>query len=193
MDDKYKLIIDSFGKDRFKFNESLKNHTALGVVGIVKLFFIAFTISELVKLIEMCRQLKLSFFIFGTGSKIMITDEGFEGLVIQNRTKNINTISIKGKASKFGIGIEEALVEVDSGVSMPKFSEYLNSHGLSAGEISHIPGSLGGNLFINGILQSKTKSIKVLNLDSEVEEVEVKELSLRKHIILSAVLKFKAK
>lgn len=193
MDPKFKLIIDSFGRDRFKFNESLKDHTALGVGGPASIFFIAFTISELVKLIEMCRQLKLSFFIFGTGSKMMITDEGFEGLVIQNRTKNINTISIKGKASKIGIGIEEALIEVDSGVSISKFSEYLNSHGLSAGEISGIPGSLGGNLFINTVLQSKTKSIKVLNLESEVEEVEVSKLSLRKHIILSAVLKFKAK
>ena len=193
MDNKYKLIIDSFGKDRFKFNEPLKDHTALGVGGIVKLFFIAFTISELVKLIEICRQLKLSFFIFGKGSKIMISDEGFEGLIIQNRTKNISTISIKGKASKLGIGIEEALIEVDSGVNILKLSEYLNLNGLSSIEISSIPGSLGGNLFINGILQSKTKSIKVLNLDSEVEEIEVRQLSLRKHIILSAVLKFKAK
>src|SRR3989344_443198 len=117
MDSKFKLIVDYFGKDRFKFNESLKEYTALSSGGKADIFFIAFTISELIKIVGMCRQLKLPFFIFGIGSKIMISDAGFPGLVIKNRTKNITTISVKGKVSKVGIGVEEALIEVDSGVS----------------------------------------------------------------------------
>ena len=108
MDNKYKLIVDYFGKDRFKFNEPLKAYTSLNVGGPVTILFIAFTPTELIKIIKMCRELKLIYFIFGTGSKIMISDNGFEGLVIKNRTKNIQTISVKGKVSKLGIGIEEA-------------------------------------------------------------------------------------
>lgn len=193
MDNKYKLIVDSFGKDRFKFDEPLKDYTALKVGGPSKVFFIAFTTHEIIQLIKMCRELKAQFFLFGTGSKMMISDEGFDGLVIKNRTKNINTISIKGKASKVGIGIEEALIEVDSGVSISRLSEYLDSQGLSKDEVSGIPGSIGGNIFINRILQSKAKSIKVLSLDCEIEEIEPRQISLKKHIILSAVFKFSAK
>lgn len=193
MDSKYKLIIDSFGKDRFKFDEPLKDYTALKIGGPSKFFFIAFTQSELVKIIKMCRQLNLSFFIFGTGSKIMMSDTGFGGLVIKNRTKEIQTKSIKGKATRYGIGVEEALIEADSGVSINKFCEYLDSHGLESNEFKNIPGSIGGNLFLNRFLQSRVKSIKVLDHLSEIDEISVGNLKVRKNIILSAVFRVKAK
>lgn len=193
MEGKYKLIVDSFGQDRFKFDEPIKEYVASNVGGKVKLFFIAFTTQELVKMIKMCRDLKLDFFVFGTGSKMMISDSGFDGVVIKNRTKNINTVSVKGKVSKLGIGIEEALIEIDSGVSVNKFSEYLESQKLQDEEFKGINGSIGGNLFINLFLQSKAKSIKVLDQRSEIEKIDALELSLGKHIILSAIFRIKAK
>lgn len=193
MDSRYKLIIDSFGKDRFKINEPLESYTSLGIGGPADVFFIAFTIPELLKIIQMARELKTPFFLFGTGSKMMISDNGFKGLVIKNRTKKIEIISIKGKASRFGVGIEEALVEVESGVSMGKFAQSLDLQGLANGEFKNIPGSIGGNLFLSKILQTKVKSIKVLSLRSEVEEIASSELSLKKHIILSSIFRIKAK
>lgn len=193
MDSKFKLIVDSFGKDRFKFDEPLKDYTALNIGGPAGLFFIVFTTSELVKIVSMCRQLGLPYFIFGTGSKIIISDGGFNGLVIKNRTKNIQTISVKGRATRFGIGLEEAIVEVDSGVSISKFIEYLNSQNLSGLELKGLPGSIGGNLFLSKFLQSKVKSIKVLSMGSEIDEIGAEQLSLKKHIILSATFKIKAK
>lgn len=193
MDEKFKLIVDSFGSDRFKLNEPLKNHTFLQVGGPAKFFFIAFTISDLIKLVSMCRDLKLPFFIFGTGSKIMISDLGFDGLVIQNRTRNIQTISVKGKVSKLGIGVEEALVEVESGVSITKLCENLDSQDFAFEELRGIPGTLGGNLFISEVLQRKVKSIKVLDLNCDIWEIEPSQLRAKLHIILSAVFEVKAK
>ncbi|MDP3733460.1 MAG: FAD-binding protein [Candidatus Daviesbacteria bacterium] len=192
MDSKFKLIIDSFGKDRFKVNEPVKDYTSSGIGGPAKLFFIAFSVSELVKIISMCRQLKLPFFIFGTGTKMMISDSGFDGLVIKNRTKEIEVISIKGKVSKLGIGIEEALVEVESGVSMAGFMEFLETKKLEAAEFKNIPGTVGGNLFLSNILQNRIKSIKILTSASQIEEIEAKNLNLKKHIVLSAIFKIKA-
>lgn len=193
MDSKYKLIVDSFGKDRFKFDEPLKDYTALEVGGPAELFFIAFTTPELVQIVKMCRQLNLSFFIFGTGSKIMISDAGFPGLVIKNRTKNIKTLSVKGKVSKFGIGVEEALIEADSGVSISKFCEYLDSQNLSNKEFLGIKGSIGGNLFVSYFLQILVKSIKVLDSSCEILEISAETLSFKEHIILSAVFRIEAK
>lgn len=193
MESKFKIIVDSFGKDRFKFNEPLKDYTALQVGGPAKLFFIAFTTPELIRIIKICRELKLPFFIFGTGSKIMISDNGFDGLVIKNRTKNIQTISVKGKVTKFGIGVEEALIEVEGGVSINKFIEYLESQNLSSTQFKGIPGSIGGALFLSRFLQNATKSIKVLDSDLEVAQISALELSAKRHIILSAVFIIKAK
>lgn len=193
MDSKCKLIVDSFGKDRFKFNESLQDYTASGFGGPAKLFFIAFTDRELIKIIEMCRELKVTYFLFGTGSKIMISDKGFNGLVIKNRTKEIQTISVKGKVTKFGIGVEEALIEVESGVSMKRFIEYLDSQNLQSLEFKNIPGSIGGNLFLSRFLQNRVKSITVLDSDSEIIQINVGALSQKEHIILSVVFRIKAK
>ncbi len=193
METKYKLIVDSFGKDRFKFNEPLKDYTALSSGGKAEVFFIAFTTSELIKIVGMCRQLRIPFFIFGTGSKIMISDAGFPGLVIKNRTKNISTISVKGKVSKFGIGVEEALVEVDSGVSINKLSQYLDEQGLDSSSFISIPGTIGGNLFLNRFLQLSVKSIKVLDRESQIDEISTESLNPRKDVILSAVFKVSAK
>lgn len=193
MDSKFKLIVDSFGKDRFKFDEPIKDYTALNAGGPAKLFFIAFTISEIIKLVSMCRQLKLSYFLFGTGSKIMISDNGFEGLVIKNRTKNIHTISVKGKATRFGIGVDEALIEIDAGVSINKMAEFLDSEGLDSSGLAGMQGSIGGNLLLSGFLQTMAKSIKVYTLENEVDEIEALNLSPKKHIILSAIFRIKAK
>lgn len=193
MEKNYKLLVDSFGKDKFKFDVEIREYTELQVGGKSKLFFIAFTIRELTKIIAMCRELRLNFFLFGTGSKIMISDNGFDGLVIKNRTKNFHIVSVKGKVSKFGIGIEEALVEVESGISMKKFAESLDREGLQSEMFLGIPGSVGGNLFINNLLQRSAKSIKVLDWKSEIWDIEPKELSLKKHIILSSVFAIKAK
>lgn len=193
MDNKIKLIVDSIGRDRFKFNEPLKDFTALGVGGPAKVFFIAFTSKELIKIIDMCRQLNLPFFLFGTGSKIMMSDQGFAGLVIKNRTKNIQTISVKGKATRYGIGVDEAIIEVESGVSIKKLIEYLDSQGLESAEFANMPGSVGGNLLLSKFLQNRTKSIKVLDSKGETEQIDVGSLRAREHIILSAVFRIKAK
>lgn len=193
MDNKLKLIVDSFGKDRFKFNEPLQAYTTLAVGGPAKAFFIAFTTSELTKIISICRQFKLPYFLFGTGSKIMISDGGFDGLVIKNRTKNIQVISVKGKATRYGIGVHEVLVEVEGGVSIAKLIEFLKIQGLETANFQGIPGSVGGNLFLNRFLQSKLKSIKVYTLEGEIDEIEAGQLSIKKHIILSAIFRIKAK
>lgn len=193
MDSKFKLIIDSFGKERFKFDEPLKDYVSLGFGGGAKLFFIAFSQDELIKIINMCRDLDTPFFIFGTGSKMMISERGFPGLVIKNRTKNITILSVKGKATRIGVGIDQALVEVESGVSLNKFCEFLKSQNLVYEEFENIPGSIGGNLFISKLLQMRAKSIKVLTLEQDILEIEPAELRLNRHIILSAVFRIKAK
>lgn len=192
MDEKIKLIADSFGRDKVKLDENLSQYTALKVGGKVKLFFVAFTTQEIIRMVQLANQLKVPVFIFGSGSKMIISDDGFEGVVIKNRTQNISVVGVKGKVTKLGIGVAEALLDIDAGVSIKKCSEFLTKQGLESGEIESIPGTIGGNLFINPSLRRKVQKIMVIS-EGEIEEIKVDELSLRKHIVLSAIFKFKAK
>jgi len=100
---------------------------------------------------------------------------------------------VKGKVTKYGIGVDEALIEVESGVSINRWVEYLNSQSLETSEFASIPGSIGGNLFLSKFLQNRVKSIKVLDSKSEIIEIPVETLNPKRHIIISAVFRIKAK
>lgn len=192
MDEKLKLIANSFGKDRVKLNEPLKYYTALESNGLAKLFVIVFTVFEIIKIVKMARQLKVPVFIFGTGSKIMISDNGFDGVMIKNRTSCVAIKGIKGKVSKMGIGVDEVLVEAESGTSVNKLVEFLKTQNLIWQDLEGIGGTVGGNLFLNADLQKRVKSIKVLDEYSDIEEIKVDKLNLKKHIILSVIFRFKS-
>lgn len=193
MDEKLQLIAKSFGEDKVKFDELLKYHIATRMGGPAKLFAVAVSEREIIKIVEDCQQLQVPFLIVGTGSKIVIADQGFEGVIIKNRTQSIKIISIKGKVGQKGLGVESVLIEVDSGVIVSKFVEFLTKQGLECEEFKNVTGSIGGNIFINRSLQEKCERIKALNLDSDIEIIQAGDLNLRKHIVLSVVLKIKAK
>lgn len=197
MEDKSRLVVNLFGGYRFKVNEPLSHHTFLRLGGPAKLFFIAFTTEEIIKIIKSCKDLEIPYIFYGTGSKMMFSKLGFEGIVIQNRTKRIEILSIKGKISKdkgnVGVGVDQALIEVDSGVSVNKLVEFLDSHGLISDEFTSTPGSIGGNLFLNRALKQKAEHIKVLNSQGVIDIISAADLSLRAHIVLSVALKIKAK
>lgn len=193
MDEKAKLIIKTFGENRVKLNEPLLDHTFLKTKGRAKLFFIAFTLREFIKIIETCLELKVPFLILGTGTKVAISDKGFEGMIIKNRTGNISVVGVKGKVSRSGLGVREALVEVDSGISVKKLAQFIKDQGLECVEIEKIPGTIGGNLFFNKSLQEKLKTAKVLNRDGLEAKLQAKDLNFRTHIILSGIFNFKAK
>ncbi len=192
MDDKFNLLIHSFGQDRFKRDEPIKYHARLGVGGNAKLFTIVFTTRELIRLISTCRELRIPFYLMGLGSRVTISETGFDGVVVKNRTRNIQTISVKGKVTRVGIGVEEAYVEADSGLSMAKVSEYLLTQKLATAGFQDVNGTVGGNIFVNKFLQSQVKSIKVLTQDDDIENIEADSLSLKDHIVLSVIFKIKA-
>lgn len=193
MDSKLKLIVDSLGSNLFKVDENLAEHTALKLGGSAKLFFVATSQKEIIKVIDHCRQLKIPFLIFGTGSKMAVAGSGFAGMVIKNRSQAIKVVSIKGKVSKFGIGVEEAMIEADAGVTMRNFIEFLDKQGLQSESFIGLPGSLGGNLFINALVQQATEKIKILTPSSKIENISPRNLKLGREVILSAIFKIKAK
>ncbi len=192
MDEKLKLIVNSFGSVRVRTNELLSNQTASGFGGPAKLFFIAFTTLELTQIISMAKDLKIPFMVFGTGSKLMISEKGFDGIVIKNRTQLIKIVGVKGKVSKKSLGVDEAIVEIDSGVGIRSLNLFLQKQGLENKILDGLVGTLGGNLFINKSLQEATQGVNVFKLNGKIEQIKITDLSLQKHIILSVVLKFKS-
>lgn len=68
---------------KFKRNVLLKNYTTFKIGGPAKYFYIAKTKEDLIEAIKKAKKIKLPFFILGGGSNLLVSDKGFNGLVIK--------------------------------------------------------------------------------------------------------------
>jgi len=66
-----------------KKNVLLKNYTTFKIGGRAKYFYAAKDKEDLIRAITLAKKMKLPFFILGGGSNLLISDRGFNGLVIK--------------------------------------------------------------------------------------------------------------
>ncbi|MCL5410101.1 MAG: FAD-binding protein [Patescibacteria group bacterium] len=189
----YKLLVAELGELRVKKAINLDDYIERRVGLEVPALFIATTIRELIKAIDLCKELNITFRVIGSGSKINQTDFDGVGLVIKNRADNLKIYGIKGKVSRSGLGIEEALIEADAGASLDRLAQYSMKQGL--GGLESLLGSrytVGGSLLTQIVVRDNTHQVKILNNLSQVETVDMLEINPQ-NIILSVIFKLKAK
>ena len=158
--------------------EPLAKHTTLCVGGPARVFVQPYDKESLVKIIELVRELELKYKILGKGSNLLVSDDLFDGIVIQ-MDKGLNYTDING-----------VLVRVGAGVSDIKLSYDVAKLGLSGIEfLSGIPGTIGGAIFMNAGAYLKEISdvlvcVQIVNEKNELVWLEKDdlELSYRKSI-----------
>lgn len=191
-EDKIKLLIAELGEERIKINEPLKYHTFSKLGGPAQVFYIATTIKELIKILDLSYELKIPYQVFGSGTKLLVSDKGFKGLMVKNRTGFLKLSGIKGKVGKDGIGIEEALVEIDSGVSLNRLNEFLKEQNLKVIDgFSSLKSTVGGAIFLDEQLRFQAQQVKIWDR-GDVLNILVDDLNLKNHIVLSIVIKVKS-
>ncbi len=99
------------------------------------------TAAHMAEIITWAHRTRVPFFVLGSGANILISDEGFDGLVIRPQLQEIvhqkrdDTITY---------------VTAGAGVSIDTLIEYCLAHGLiGLEEFSGIPGTVGGSVYIN--------------------------------------------
>jgi UDP-N-acetylmuramate dehydrogenase len=111
-------------------NISLAQFTTFNIGGPARYFCTVNSDEDLVKAITFAKEKKLKFFILGGGSNILISDSGFNGLVIKNEYS--------------GIEINDTIIKAGAGELWDEFVEKTVSLGLNGVEnLSAIPGSVG--------------------------------------------------
>lgn len=193
MEQKLRLLVSELGDHRVKTDIDISEHIKSNLGGLVQAFYIATTTRELLKAIDLCRELKIDYFIIGSGTKVAISDKGIKGLVIKNRSDNIKISGVRGKISSYGLGIEEAILTLDSGVSIQRLSDFTQSQDLLGLEIlKGLPGTIGGNLYINPALKEKVQQVKVYTKNGAQKIKKASEV-MHDDIILSVVMKLRSK
>jgi len=85
----------------------------------------------------------LEIFVLGQGANVLISDEGFDGLVIRPRLQKLMILPMQKNT-------EKVFLHAGAGATINDVIEFcLDNHILGLEEFSGIPGTIGGAVFIN--------------------------------------------
>ena len=160
------------GKDNVLVDEPMSEHTTFKVGGPADIFVTPDDADELADVLEACREADVPYFVLGCGSDLLVSDEGYRGVII-SMTEEFIGVSVDGRemSCQAGVGLREA-------------SEMACELGLSGLEFAcGIPGSIGGACYMNagaynGCIADVLKSVRVLLPDGTVDTLSVDELDL---------------
>jgi len=118
--------------------QSMRDLTSFKIGGLADLFVIPYNLDDLRKVIDFCTQDKIPFIVIGNGSKILIKDEGFRGVVIK----------LGGEFRKIEVNAREVIA--GAGVDLPSLIDFAAERGLAGLEfLAGIPGTIGGGVVRN--------------------------------------------
>ncbi len=79
-----------FNENNWKRDVSLKEHTSFKIGGRAKYFCQVYSESDLITNLRKAKKMALPVFILGGGSNLLISDQGYPGLVIQVKTSELS-------------------------------------------------------------------------------------------------------
>lgn len=144
----------------FRSAVNLTAHSNYKIGGIARYFYIAKNVEGLKKAAERAKKAKLNTFILGGGTNLLISDRGFDGLVLKPEIKKLEIEKL---------GNKEILVKAGAGVLVSKLLNFSISKSLSGLEwAGGLPGTVGGAIRGNaGAFGGETKDLiaEVVSLD----------------------------
>jgi UDP-N-acetylmuramate dehydrogenase len=122
-------------------NISLADKNWFATGGSARYFAEPKTSDQMQQMIIWAQQNHIPLFILGSGANILISDDGFDGLVIRPQLRAI-THQILADGS--------VMITAGAGVSLDALIEYCLTYGfIGLEEFSGIPGTVGGAVYIN--------------------------------------------
>jgi UDP-N-acetylmuramate dehydrogenase len=150
-------------------NVALASYTTFKIGGPARFFVAVQTVDELKEALAFANGKSLSMFVLGGGSNVLISDEGFDGLVIKIEIKN-------------GITVDGTSVAASAGENWDELVAFCVQRGLWGIEnLSGIPGTFGGavvqNIGAYGAALSQVLTLVAVydTVDNQVKMLSVEE------------------
>lgn len=119
-------------------DEPLSRHTSFRIGGPADVYFYPKDLEDLAKALSICQEEKIPWCVIGNGTNLLVSDQGFRGLVI-DVSQTFRTLHQNGNR-----------VTVGSGVLLSELLSFLLQNGLSGFEnLAGIPGQIGGAIRLN--------------------------------------------
>ena len=124
---------------------------------------------DLIKVIEIINKNKIQLTILGSGSNVLVSDNGIRGAVI----------SLKNSLKK--IEVDDNILYAECGTMLGKIVKYAVKNNLIGLEnLNGVPGTLGGALIMNagawgGEISENLIHVEVINSKSEIQKIQKKD------------------
>lgn len=145
-------------------DESMARHTSYGIGGPAQAYITPKDKDDLAQILKFAHEHRLPTYFVGSGSNLLVADEGINGLVI-TLGKSFNHLHISG-----------ATVYAESGVMLGKMVKECIRRYLSGVEsLIGVPGTLGGALVMNagafgGEISNYLKHVTVMTMAGEEKQ-----------------------
>lgn len=167
-----KQLTSFMNQEDIKLEEPMKIHTSFRVGGPAKVFLNIRSEEILTKVLLLLKEKQLPFFVIGNGSNLLVSDEGYEGVILY-LSEEFAQIKIQGNK-----------VIAGAAAFLGKIAKNAMEAGLSGLEFAAgIPGSLGGGVVMNagaygGELSQVITRVRVMNAVGNIIILEKDELLL---------------
>ena len=189
-----KRLEQTVESDQFLREEPMKKHITFRGGGPAACFLTPSTKEQIREILHICQEEKTPYFILGNGSNLLVSDQGFDGVVLQVY-KNMKQVTVEGEH-----------LRVQAGALLSATARKALEAGLTGMEFAAgIPGTMGGAAVMNagaygGEMKDILESVTVLTPEGEQKELKNEELQLgyrtsvvkeKGYIVLEAVLSLK--
>lgn len=190
--DTYSALVEAVGADNVFENELLSKHTTFRIGGPVRYFLTPDSTGDIKKVVSICKEQNIEFYVIGNGSNLLVSDKGYDGIVIKIG-ENLRDINCEGNKIYATAGATLA------GIAQVALHNSLTGFEFAAG----IPGTLGGALVMNagaygGEMKQVVESAELLDNEGNLVVLSNEELELgyrtsvitkKGYFVLSAIIK----
>ena len=147
-------------------------HTTFRVGGPADYFVMPESSGEVQQVISLCREEKMPYYVIGNGSNLLVSDEGYRGVILQIY-RTMSRIEAEGTLIRAQAG---ALL---SAIAAKAYENSLTGFEFAAG----IPGTIGGASVMNagaygGEMKDVIRSVTVLYQDGKIRKIEREDLEM---------------
>lgn len=167
-----KKFCDLLGEERVFTGEAMSRHTTFKIGGPADYFLMPDKDTDVGRIVKICKESAIPYFILGNGSNLLVGDGGYRGAVIQIY-KNMSAVTVKGTE-----------ITVQAGALLSAVAAAAKNAALTGFEFAGgIPGTMGGAVVMNagaygGEMKDVLTEVTVMDEEGEIVTLPADKLEL---------------
>ena len=167
-----KKFCDLLGEERVFTGEAMSRHTTFKSGGPADYFLMPDKGTDVGRIVKICKESAIPYFILGNGSNLLVGDGGYRGAVIQIY-KNMSAVTVEGTE-----------ITVQAGALLSSVAAAAKNAALTGFEFAGgIPGTMGGAVVMNagaygGEMKDVLTEVTVMDEEGEIITLPADKLEL---------------